>query len=293
MNIVLHLGVHKSATTYLQAILGANLDALHSAGVDFVPLDEMRSSITKRVPRLGLKLGSAVRSLLDRHSGYRRLILSDENLPGGSREIIDRTYYPAARKRVGRLLKALGCHNVEIMLSVRSYDDFVSSMYCECIRHGAFLTPAEYLRSLDTHRLNWSKLVRELCSLVGQDQVTLWRFEDFDQVETQILSAMTGEMEIDWATPSAAVRRSLSQKAVDELCALVPHLSREEIAERVEAISGAMPKGRTNPGFRAFDEASAAALRSRYDRDIIAIRSEFPRVRWIEPAAVGAALLSH
>ena len=49
MQIVLHIGVHKTATTYLQAILEASRDRLGAEGIGYVTLEEMRSGITARV----------------------------------------------------------------------------------------------------------------------------------------------------------------------------------------------------------------------------------------------------
>lgn len=283
VDITLHLGAHKTASTYLQSVLASSVDRLRAAGVDYVTLSEMREKITPRVARMGLNLKPAVKELLEHHGGYRRLILSDENLPGGSREIIDRTYYPAAGKRVGRLIRALPRHRVQIMLATRSYDAFISSMYCECIRHGAFLTPAAYLSQLDVERVSWPALVDQLCKLVGEQAVTLWRFEDFPGVENEVLSAMTGGIRIDWSKPDTAVRRSFSQKAVDALVALAPMLSGEEIRMQVDPVSDALPKDADSPAFRAHDENASAALRSRYDRDIALIRRDFPAIKWIGP----------
>lgn len=279
----MHLGAHKTASTYLQTVFAANLPRLQAAGVDYVTLEEMRSSITPRVARSGLSLQSEVRALLERHGSHDRLILSDENLPGGSREIIDRAYYHAAHKRIGRLIKALAGHSVDIMLATRSYDAFVSSMYCECIRHGPFLTIGEYLSALDIDRLSWPKLVADLCDLVGEERVTLWRYEDFAGIEDHVLSAIAGGVAIEWKKPTATIRRSLSHKAVNALEALTPLLGREEIEALVEPVSEAMPKGPRYPGFCAFDEKAASALRRRYERDMAKLKSGLSSIKWIAP----------
>ena len=286
VDITLHLGAHKTASTYLQSVLASSLDRLRAAGVDYVTLQEMREKVTPRVARMGLNLKPAVKELLEDHAGYRRLILSDENLPGGSREIIERTYYPAAGKRVGRLIRALAGHRVQIVLAMRSYEAFISSMYCECIRHGAFLTPAAYLSQLDAERVSWPALLAQLSALVGEDAITLWRFEDFAAIENDVLAAMAGGIRIEWAKPDTVVRRSFSQKAVDALVALEPVLSGEEIRMLVEPVSDALPKSRSSPAFRAHDEKAAAALKKRYDQDIARIQRDFPAVNWITPTSM-------
>ena len=284
MRIILHLGVHKTATTYLQTLLEANRERLRAESVGYVTLAEMRSGVTAAARRpglFGMRLRRAVRPLLDRYNDCRLLILSDENLSGGSRELIDRSYYSEAGARAARLAKALRSDDVGIMVATRSYDSFVSSAYCEHLRNWPYLTPAEYLAAVDVDGLNWSSLIGDLCRRVGQEHVTVWRFEDLGEIEDELLSALTGGAAIDWIKPQGPVRRSLSQKAVDELAAQAQRLSREEVSALVEPVAEASPLGAAP--FRAYDEQTAQALRARYDRDMEAVQGEFPRLHFLRP----------
>lgn len=290
MQIILHLGVHKTASTYLQAVLEASRDRLRAEGIGYVTLEEMRGGLTARVRKpglLGTRLTAALRPLLKRHDGSRRLILSDENLSGGSRELIDRSFYSAAGERAARLAKALGSDDVRIMIATRSYDSFVSACYCEHLRHFPFLTPAEYAAAVDIDRANWSTVIADLCRRFGQERVTVWRFEDFGAIEDQVLSAMSGGVAVDWIKPGGPVRQSFSQNAVDALTALLPLMGRKQVSALVEPVTQAF----SQPGrvaFRAYDDETAAALRTRYDRDMDNLEREFPRMRLIRPAIQAA-----
>jgi len=282
MQIVLHLGVHKTASTYLQAVLEASRDGLRAEGIGYVTLKEMRSGITARVRRpglLGMRLAMTARRLLEGHKDCRRLILSDENISGGSRELIDGLFYSAAGKRAESLAKALGSDDVRIMVATRSYDSFVASCYCEHLQHFPFLTPSEYLAAFDIACLDWSILIADLCRRFGQEHVTVWRFEDFNDVEDEVLSAMAGDVAIDWVKPSRPLRQSLPQKAVDALIALVPLLNRKEISRVLEPVSKAL--GEHGTPFRTYDDETARALRARYDRNIETLAHSFPRMRMI------------
>lgn len=292
MQIILHLGVHKTATTYLQAVLEANRDRLGAESIGYVTLAEMRGGITAAARRPGsfeLRLKRAVGPLLERYKDCRRLILSDENLSGGSRELIDGTFYSESGARAARLAKALGSDDVEIMIAVRSYDSFVSSAYSEHLRNWPYLTPAEYVAAVDIDRLNWATVIADLCRRFGQERVIAWRFEDLAEIEDELLTVMTGGAAIEWIKPQETVRRSFSRKTVDALAALEPLLSREEIGALVEPISEALSPPEAAP-FRAYEEDRAQALRARYDRDIEALQREFPRLRFIRPGkAVGGS----
>jgi hypothetical protein len=281
MEIGLHVGVHKTATTYLQKTLEANQAGLRSAGMAYVPLDEVRSTMTARLKRRFSGLPRAAQALADRHDGCKRLLLSDENLIGlCGHAVRDGSYYASAEQRVRRLVRAFRGHDVRIFIATRSYDAFVSSIYCEFIRYYPFLTPDEYLRAIDVERLDWCKLIGGLCQVVGEDHVAFWRFEDFDQIEDRVLSMMTGE-KLDWEKPSGVVHQSLSQKAVDSLSTLRPALRRGEIQSRVSAVAHDFPKGPDNPEFRAFGDSRAAQLQSRYLSDMERLRSAYPRLREI------------
>ena len=61
MQIVLHIGVHKTASTYVQAILEASRDRLGAEGIGYVTLEEMRSGITGGRAYLALRGGAGER----------------------------------------------------------------------------------------------------------------------------------------------------------------------------------------------------------------------------------------
>ena len=289
MQIVLHIGVHKTASTYLQAVLEASRNRLRAEGIGYVTLEEMRSGITARVRRPGLfgsRLKSIARRLVKQHAGCRRLIISDENLSGGSRELIKGTFCSAAGERTSGFAEALGIHDVSIMVATRSYDSFVSSCYCEHLRHFSFVTPAAYVAAIDIHRLDWAMLIADLCRRFGQERVTVWRFEDFREVEDDVLSAMTGGAAVHWIKPAGSVRPSFSQKAIDALTALLPLLGRKQVSALVEPVAQAMARSDCAT-FRAYDDETASALRARYDRDMARLESEFPKMRLIRPASSG------
>lgn len=298
MQIVLHIGVHKTASTYLQAILEASRDRLGAEGIGYVTLEEMRSGITARVRRpglFGMRLKSIARRLIEQHAGCRRLIISDENLSGGSRELIKDAFYSAAGERTSRFAEALGNDDVGIMVATRSYDTFVSSCYCEHLRHFSFVTPAEYVAAIDIQRLNWTMLIADLCRRFGQERVTLWRFEDFRKIEDDVLSAMSGGAAIHWIKPAGSVRPSFSQNAIDALTALLPLLGRKQVSALVAPVAQAMTRS-DSATFRAYDDKTASALRARYDHDMARLGCEFPRLQLIRPASSGAkqpAALGH
>jgi hypothetical protein len=169
------------------------------------------------------------------------------------------------------------------MIATRSYDTYVSSLYCEHLRQWGFVSPADYVAAAHVEKLSWSAIVGGLCRHFGEDRITMWRFEDFPEVENQVLLAMTGGIAIDWIKPERRVRQAFSQELVDRLVALRPSMSERELDSLLESVAeGSMDE----PGkpFRAYDGEKASALRLRYDGELASLEREFPRMTVIRPA---------
>ena len=91
--IHLHLGAHKTATTYIQRILATNKDTLLENGVFYLPLAQTRAKLSKQIMGLSRKgrrsadLVSHRQAILDELSGKglercHTVLISDENLLG-------------------------------------------------------------------------------------------------------------------------------------------------------------------------------------------------------------------
>lgn len=285
--IVLHVGFHKTASTYLQSVLEASIDRLHAAEIGYVTLAEMRRDITPRVRRpgvFGTRLRAGVRAVLARNKSCTRLVLSDENLSGGSRELIDGSFYAPIFDRTVRLADALGSADVQVMIATRSYDSYVSSLYCEHLRQSGFISPTDYVEAAHVERLNWSAIIGGLCRHFGEDRITMWRFEDFPEIEEDVLRAMTGGVAIDWIKPERRLRSAFSQRLVDKLTALSPRMNPVQLNDLIESISETLKNQPSEP-FRAYDEETGSALRLRYDGEIASLEREFPRMTMIRPAS--------
>jgi hypothetical protein len=280
MVIVLHLGAHKTATTYVQNALELSRDRLADAGVGYVPLAELRSGVTGRLGFGRRGLPGAADRILEDYRDCKRLILSDENIIGGLKPT--RTGFYAKRgRRIAKLLNALGRREFEICFALRSYDEFLSAMYCEYIRHHPFVTAQSYFRRFDPRSFGWPGIVASFVAAAGASNVVIWRYEDFGLIENQVFEALTGAPADLVHKPADRVRESLSAKAVESLAGLSPTDDVREIRARARAAAAAEPKGPDNPTFSAFDPAMVDDLRERYERDVQRIRELYPEARFL------------
>src|SRR6202000_1132004 len=87
MKLHVHVGVHKTATTYLQALIAKNGQSLNSTGVGMVPLYPFRSFFTRNLMQFvpgEFRIEDHLERFFERGipPSIRGLILSDENLVG-------------------------------------------------------------------------------------------------------------------------------------------------------------------------------------------------------------------
>lgn len=279
MLIALHLGAHKTASTYVQQALEQSQTALNGVGVGYLTLAKVRSRLTRRLDFAGFGLGRATRRLLEEHRDYERLILSDENILGGLRPARrTRSFYSSRGRRLALLVQMLRPHEMRIFFATRSYGDFISAMYCEYIRHNPFITSETYLARVDILAFSWIEVIATFVRLIGAESVTLWSYEDFQEVEDEVFQALTGGRGGLVEKPGRKLRESLSVEAVQMLGEQPPTLTRDEIRSRSKRISAALPKGPGRPGFTAFSASEAEGLRARYEEEMRLLSSRFPGI---------------
>ena len=263
------------------------MNALRAAGVGYVPMPAVRSEVTRRLGPAGFGLGRAVNALLHEHQDCERLILSDENILGGLRPSrLTGSFYSGVRSRLGRLKRKLGRNDVKIFLAIRSYDEFISAMYCEYIRHNSFTSSDSYLANVDFQSLSWTRLIADLVKIAGDENVVCWSFEDFPAIEDKVFGALTGGLAHLVERPEEKLRESLSADAVDLLGKLPRGMTRKDIRSRSKRIGSALPKGPTRPAFSAFEARRAQALRARYDEEVSGLERLFPGITLLVPTAL-------
>lgn len=286
MEIALHLGAHKTATTYLQTRLKRHARALATFGVGVPALADLRAGLT---PGVAAAAQGSVAGLLARlrvrrmagdivadaeARGARRLLLSEENFIGNCARIVARgEFYPGA----GPALRALarGFRGVEptLFLAVRGYAGFYASAWGQRLRSGHFRPFDAGLRArfLASPR-GWPALVGEIRAAFPGARLVLWQYEDFERVEPAVLAHMIGP-EAAAELPPLAARplTGFSQRAVDEIARAAGADGTVERAV-VQDCHDRFPKGPFEPAFDPWSEAERAELDLRYAMDVAGLR---------------------
>jgi hypothetical protein len=280
MDIILHLGAHRTATTSLQRYAPGQAKDLAVQGVAFWgPPDTRGGFLTGVIPaprsqpdaaqvarargRIALRMAQA------RAAGATRLVVSDENMIGAPRACLRcHRLYPAAGERVARFGHAFGGRIARAVLSIRAQDAWWGSVLAYAVARGHRLPSAADLDRLVTAGRHWRDVIADLaCALPGAEIVIL-PHEQFAARPAARLAWMTGgpdtgsDAGAEWrgrAPDLDALRRAVAARGGD--------------AARLPA--GA---GRWHP----FSAAQAAALKEAYEDDLF----------WLRAGADGLAVLA-
>ena len=174
MEIILHLGAHKTASTFLQKRLSRSQGRLRRHGISFHGPKSIRPRLAKALgddPSLSKREQYARRRdslawLIDdeEEAGTRRLVLSEEQFLGSLRDmVLGDDFYSAAQDHMAPISDALGGRPVHVVASIRGYADFLASVYGQIVRGWRFMPFDGALRGhfLNQHR-GWPELVDEI-----------------------------------------------------------------------------------------------------------------------------------
>lgn len=262
-NLILHLGVHKTATTYIQSRLYNSSQVLSSCNTGYLGLKKTRQYVTKN---LGARfnLVSEVEEFLNT---YDTMLVSDENILGGTGKLVSGLIYPDAAKRVDNLLRSMATKDCSLYVTIRNPEDYLVSRYCEYLRHYKFLTILEYLDEFDIKNFSWVPLVKSLEKCVGK-KINVITFEQLLSDEDKYLSGLTGcSSTLAPADESPSVRRSkLSAEAYDVLSLLARHYPPHMTKKLIVMLDNNKQRSFATP-LKPFSDGLSKQLKLNYEKD--------------------------
>jgi hypothetical protein len=198
----LHLGVHKTGSTFLQRVFLESLSGNNFEDTVYIPLADMRRRVTPAVLRAAKGVAGLGRGglrdcrqlLITSLEGAGSIVLSDENLLGSlycfSR---DKGLYPGAPENLRALINLFeGNIDVVIYLSVRNYSSWLESAYLQFLKKRKKLVAfKEFIELASVDSMSWYALVRRLSAAAPAARVVLWRYEDFLDNNQKILDGIS------------------------------------------------------------------------------------------------------
>ena len=278
--IHLHVGAHKTATSYIQAQLQDNRDVLATCDVAFVPTREFRRWRVKTVREcrgnadaLAADFGSfAAQKVVS----ARTLLLSDENVIGTCEQIVEHgSLYPGVLRKLGHVATMLRGYEVRLFMSLRSYDEFYPAALGEAARGGHYISFTDFSRRLDGSGRRWPDVLHDIAQLFPASQLSVWPYELFRQRPLLIMERLVGQTLAErFDLANETIRQSPSDQAMailEHIGDWAPRLIGGRAVRWAEAIAGFAPAPRP---YSPWPEETRDQLRALYVSDFEAIRSD-------------------
>ncbi|MEV4007245.1 hypothetical protein [Actinomadura sp. NPDC049753] len=157
--IILHIGVQKSGTTFLQQVLQANADALVKAGVRYpVSPDWARGKRTvanhewASYGLLGAEFPWVSHDRASEEAASWQTLLDDVKSRPGTVLLSAEALSVIRTSAIHRLFDALGADDIEVVITARSLGSALPSLWQQHIRNGRTVSFETYLTGLAAER---------------------------------------------------------------------------------------------------------------------------------------------
>ena len=275
IKIIIHAGAHKTASTHLQNRLLENEKRVVKSGCSYLGPEKIRDQFGTLWRALGRSdtPDEQERKLAALAAGQPRLVISEENIIGGFKDLMNgpnrAILYPKAVERLARLAQLVAPNPLHIAMAVREPSSYYVSVYNQLLLSGRFQTWERFSKGLDPTAVKWSDILRPIAEIPGVAAVSIWRYEDYHRLLPQILNTLLGQPRPDIPLHmEKRMHEGLSERAVQACCTWhaagyggrLCAVAREDFP-----VSDAYPK------FSPWPEALMRESRAAYGRDIEAL----------------------
>ena len=275
IKIILHAGAHKTASTHLQNRVLENENLVVKSGCSYLGPEKIRDQFGTLWRALGRSdtPDEQERKLAALAAGQPRLVISEENIIGGFKDLMNgpnrAILYPKAVERLARLAQLVAPNPLHIAMAVREPSSYYVSVYNQLLLSGRFQTWERFSKGLDPTAVKWSDILRPIAEIPGVAAVSIWRYEDYHRLLPQILNTLLGQPRPDIPLHmEKRMHEGLSERAVQACCTW--HAA--GYGGRLGAVAREdFPVSDAYPKFSPWPEALMRESRAAYGRDIEAL----------------------
>lgn len=191
LEVILHMGAHRTGTTTLQRSLQQNAQNLKKNGVTVWGPSETRGRLFSGLLRgFDAEAGETTR-LVARNKGViaiemdrlarkqcRNLLITEENILGGIRgNLRSHQLYPRLDERLARFAEMFGPVCGRIGLAIRPYQDFWASSMAHSIPLGHRLLDEDDFDQLVTQPRTWRRVINDVAAAFPRADIMVWEFD--------------------------------------------------------------------------------------------------------------------
>ena len=279
MDVILHVGAHRTGTTSLQHYLRGHSDALQARGIGVWGPPRTRGGLfSGLLPGPGAAKGRDLRRRAEgrvrmqlansRTKGVKTLIVSDENMIGTVRaNLRSHALYPAIGERMARFNRAFDGALTRVLICPRSLELYWSSLIAYGIKRGHGAPDSFSLKRIALSRRSWRDVITDLACALPDVEIHVLPFESFAGRPDALLREGTGLT----MPPDTAGHWLNRAPGLPELRLILG----DRTSQIIDLPEG---NGRWNP----FTPEQTAALRENYQDDMM----------WLTAGADGLATLT-
>lgn len=275
MEFFVHVGCHKTGTTYLQNLLAANAELMAERGLAYFPLYDFRKSIlpsalTQKSPTSYLK-----EAAVNKYGpGIGQLLISDENIIGTCTSFLKTGIpYLQAEKNMKKILQE--GDGAKIYMCIRRPSQFIVSAWAEGIRFMEYVSLEEFVERVNRRGFSWLDVVKRVKAGVGQNTLHIWTYENNESGVDNFLKESSKAMisRSDFTEmKSKGGRASMSQEGYKLLCLMDKLLGREVVKKYSQEIARNSRNGTALNKVAILQECVAKEWDNVYFSDIEEIR---------------------
>ncbi len=206
MDVILHLGAHRTASTTLQRTLKLSQHALRQDGVAcwgpwrtrnglFAGLIGQPDPVLPWQSERILRSTGLIRmeTLRLEQAGCAALLISEENMLGKVGENLrEGVLYPYAAQRLDRFRASLADRVRVVALAIRSYDSFWASSMAFALPKGGPLPTSQLCARLANQPRRWRDIIGDAARAFPQARVIVWSYEGLGNSPCSQMRAMLG-----------------------------------------------------------------------------------------------------
>ena len=263
MDVILHIGAHRCASTSFQHYLRRNSDKLAGNGIGFWGprytrkglfrglTSEAKTDTRGTANRRGI--GRVRLNLSQCEQRYRTLMVSDENVLGSMRENLrSGKLYPNAANRMTRFLPAFDGYVRDVVLNIRSPETYWASVLGYVLMRGGPVPDPDVLDRIARSRRGWREVVKDIADAVPGTRLRILPFEVFAGRPDRQLAAFSPGI-----PPHRHARSWVNQTP------LLPKLRARAQAEQ----AACLPEG--DGRWQPFSREQISMLREQYADDVM------------------------
>ncbi|MCB2110230.1 hypothetical protein [Albidovulum sp.] len=300
MELVLHIGVHRTGTTALQHLLQAHQALLARRRVSFWGPAILRLDGPQRYWRdcragAGDHMATARAAdtratfhqeiVYEQENDRRLVVVSEENFLGTiEANFAEHRLYPAARERLETYATLFPEPPARVYVAVRDYGDYWSSAQALQLRFRAGLPFDSDKLVAGSAARGWPEVLADVAAALPHSRIRTWRYTGRSGMVRGALADMIGRRLARWLPDAKIANVSLSVAALEELGRRRAAGEVSSDAELAAAVAELREEG--GPKLRLFSDTQRAALSELFDKEWQLIAGGgIPRVEAFDPEA--------